>query len=185
MNHRLIDRATLLAVVGVTSAMFVAPRVLFFARTGRLFPIRMVDHLSAPVAVSAWNPQELALADGRSVPLPGIQALPADSVALREATQRGVEIDAVGRVWGLVKVHHGCGNDPVREHTARVNLADMMLYLRVGEPGTPTIDLKGLAKRPGGSLSAYGWQVEEFQQFQAWQMWKRLDESSHNQAARK
>ena len=36
-----------------------------------------------------------------------------------------------------MRVHHGCGHDPVREHIARVDLSDLITFLRVGEAVAP------------------------------------------------
>jgi hypothetical protein len=94
------------------------PRIEFWLLTGSLWPIRQIETLQHPVAVARWDSSALLLADGRTVQLPEITALPADSPALREATKRGVEIRQDGRVRALVRIHHGCGNDPVREHVA-------------------------------------------------------------------
>ena len=35
------------------------------------------------------------------------------------ATASGVELAPDGRVYGLVRIHHWCGNDPVQTHIAR------------------------------------------------------------------
>jgi hypothetical protein len=80
-----------------------------------------------------------------------------------------VEIRANGRVWGLVMAHHWCGNDPVREHMARVDLSDMMTFLHVGEPVGTVPDMEYTAEEPGGRFTDYGWNVSEFFMFQSWQ----------------
>jgi len=114
----------------------------------------------------------LSLADGRTVQLPGLRSLPRDSAALSEATKRGVQVHADGRVWGLVRVHHWCGNDPVREHIARVDLSDMMTFLRVGEPVSTVPEAEFLAREPGGTFTEWGWRIGEFLQFQSWESMK-------------
>ena len=157
--------AALLTVVCVAMAL---PRLTLYQLTG--FPIRKVDTLRSPIAVSGWTTQGLLLADGRTVQLPGFHTLPSESVALTEASKRGVEIATDGRVYGLVQVIHGCGNDPVREHIARVDVADLLMYLREGEWTTPPSAeaLELAARERGGTLKNGGWEVSEFMMFQHW-----------------
>jgi hypothetical protein len=93
---------------------------------------RIIEELRSPVAVASWSDTGLQLADGRFVSLPGIRLTPELSPALAEATKRGVELGADGRVYSLVRVHHWCGNDPVREHLARIDLVRMLTYLSPG-----------------------------------------------------
>ena len=102
-------------------------------------------------------------------------ALPSESEALTEATKRGVEVGPDGRIWGLVRIHHWCGNDPVGEHIARIDLSEMMTFLRVGEPVAPVPESESLVIEPGGSFTEWGWRVGEFYQFQSWQSVKDLE----------
>lgn len=94
---------------------------------------------------------------------------------MAEATKRGVEVGVDGRILGLVRTHHWCGNDPVREHIARIDLSDMMIFLRVGEPIALVPEPESLFTQPGGAFTEYGWRVGEFYQFQSWQSVKNLD----------
>ena len=127
---------------------------------------RVVEELRSPVAVAGWSETGLHLDDGRTVLLPGIRLTPEVSTALAEATGRGVELGADGRVYSLIRVHHWCGNDPVREHIARVDLARLLTYLSPAAAGlTPDVDLM---VKPGGRFTAYGWNVSEFYEFQGW-----------------
>jgi hypothetical protein len=129
---------------------------------------RHIETLRSPVAVRGWSTAGLIL-DGRGVlPLPDLDALPASSPALAEATKLGIEIGEDGRVYGLLRVHHWCGNDPVRQHIARVDLSDLLLYL--GE-GRPTPDVSPPARHGGSTppaFSRYGWMVHEFSSFDYW-----------------
>src|SRR3569832_982548 len=109
------------------------PWINYYLLTKRFVPIKKIETLNNAVAVTRWSSNGLNLADGRIVQLPGIRSLPSESDALTEATKRGVEMAADGRIWGLVRIHHWCGNDPVREHIARVDISEMMTFLRVGE----------------------------------------------------
>ena len=173
----------LLAVVIALSLPVVGPQlpvlgpwINYYLLTKRFVPIKKIETLHNAVAVTGWSSNGLNLADGRIVPLPGIASLPSESDALTEATKRGVEMATDGRIWGLVRIHHWCGNDPVREHIARIDLSDMMTFLRVGEPGTPVPAAESLITEPGGSFTEYGWRVGEFYGFQSWQSVKNLDQ---------
>ena len=170
---RLFRRVTLGvlgAIIVVALAVYAWPRIAHYQLTGRWSPISKVDTLHSPVAVTGWSEDGLSLADARIVQLPGFRKLPRVSDALREVTKRGTEIAADGRVYGLVRVHHWCGNDPVREHIARVDVADMLMYLREGEwstaPSTETLEFA--SRRSRGRFSEWGWNVSEFTSFKIW-----------------
>jgi hypothetical protein len=131
---------------------------------------RIVEELDSPVKAAGWSEAGLLLSDGRSVKLPGIELLPPISAALTEATCRGVELNRDGRVYGLVRVHHWCGNDPVREHVARVDLSYLVAF--VGEGRTADVMPQELRLRmangSGGRFGARGWELGEFYQFKNW-----------------
>ncbi|MFA6564526.1 MAG: hypothetical protein WCV00_21660 [Verrucomicrobiia bacterium] len=163
----------LLAMAAFFFGVIVAwPRISFYRLTGRFSPIEKIETLQSPVAVTSWSSDGLHLVDGRTLQLPGLRSLPRESAGLREATKRGVEVQADGRVWGLVRIHHWCGNDPVREHIAKVDLAAMMIFLRLGEPAGPVPDARLLVEERGGSFTDCGWRIGEFLQFQSWQSLK-------------
>ena len=98
--------------IGALFAVMVAfwiPHVAFHDKTGRWFPIRKVDKLRSPTAISGWFEDGLRLTDGRIVQLPGFRKLPTKSGALTHIAQRGAEI---GR-WSSLRP---CGSAPrVRE----------------------------------------------------------------------
>jgi hypothetical protein len=150
------------------------PRINFFMMTGRFAPVHKVESLQSPVAVRGWTAEGLSLSDGRLVSLPGIHALPSVSPALSEMTKRGVEMSRDGRVYGLALIHHWCGNDPVREHIARVDISDAMTFLHIGETVAPVPEPGQTVQEPGGRFSEWGWNVSEYMQFQ---MWKRIKDS--------
>ena len=165
----ILSAAIVTLVAGVVTAW---PRVEYYMITGSFSPIQKIESLRNPVGVTKWDADGLILADGRKMQLVGLRSLPSESSALAEATKRGVEIDVDGRVWGLVRVHHWCGNDPVREHVARVDLAEMLTFLRVGDLLVPVAEPQFLAYEPGGDFSNWGWSVGEFMQFERWQKFK-------------
>jgi hypothetical protein len=152
--------------VGVSVAW---PRIDFWMLTGSFSPIRKIDSLQHPMEVTKWDASGLLLADGRTVQLPGVTLLPEDSPVLREALRRGVEVGQHGRILALVRIHHWCGNDPVQEHVAKVDLSDMMLFLRLGQPTTTVAETEFLVKELGGGFSESGWAISEYLQFQSWQ----------------
>jgi hypothetical protein len=165
MNRR-VTIAVLALALCVVAVVFAWPHIDHYMLTGRLFPIDKIESLSSPMPVRGWDGAGLMLADGRHIQLPEFSGLPAQSAALSEATKRGVELGPDGRIYGLVRVHHWCGNDPVREHIARVDLSHMLTFLREGERKAPPSDPDVLAREPGGQFSEWGWRVGEFGQFQ-------------------
>jgi hypothetical protein len=163
----------LLSVVLLFVTVTVAwPHINFYMLTGRLLPVHKIESLQAPVAVKGWTTDGLLLVDGRMIQLPSLHSLPGKSPALAEITKRGVEVAADGRVYGLVRVHHWCGNDPVREHIARVNISDAMKFLHIGQTAAPIPEPEFTARETGGRFSEWGWRISEFMQFEAWQRLK-------------
>lgn len=161
---------SLAAVAALALGVSVAwPRIDFWMLTGHLSPIQKIEALQHPVEATKWDASGIHLVDGRTVQLPGVTALPEDSPALLEALKRGIDVRQDGRISALVRIHHWCGNDPVREHVARVDLSDVMTFLRVGQPTTTVPDAEFLVREPGGTFSEYGWDISEFLQFQSWQ----------------
>ena len=157
-------RTTILISAAVAMAIVAA-----LLRIGRFSPREKIETLQHPIAVTGWNSDGLSLADGRTAPIPGLRLLPRHSAALAETTQRGVEIHAGGRIWGLVRIHHWCGNDPVQEHIARIDLSDMVTFLRVGEPVIAVPETGISLPKPDGTFSESGWSIGEFLDFQTWQ----------------
>lgn len=136
----------------------------------------IVEELNDPVAVEAVNSDALVLEDGRRVILPGFQELRADSPGLKEAVRPGVEIAEDGRVWGQVRVHHWCGNDPIGLHLKRVDLSSFVAYLEEIRRFDP--EWEGFAFRERGWRA--GWDMD----FDRWQKtgrsillsWRQEDE---------
>jgi hypothetical protein len=137
--------------------------------------IRKIDSLSGPVGVRGWTRDGLTLADGRSLQLPGFLSLPDTSVALTEATKRGVEIASDGRIYGLMRIHHWCGNDPVREQIARVDVSDVMMFLHVGQTISPIPETDSTGSESDEMFTEWGWNVSQFFAFKSWQKLKGLE----------
>jgi hypothetical protein len=169
----MIDRRVIaaLAIIMVLFLGAVLPQFDHYWRTGRFSPIEKIEALQSPTAVKGWTEAGLLLDGGRTIQLPGFRSLPAQSDALTEVVQRGVEIATNGRIFGLVKVHHWCGNDPVREHIAKVDISHMLLFLRVGESLDPITGTDFAVRTPGGRFSKYGWDLSEYMQFTSWVSW--------------
>lgn len=171
-----MPRRTIIIVLGfpVLAGVVIAswPRIQFWMLTGSWFPIEQIESLQALVAVKAWTTDGLLLADGRNVPLPGLNSLPSESAALTEMTSHGVEVAPDGRVYGLVRIHHWCGNDPVRKHIACLDIADVLLFLHVGQAITSRPAIDSPACEAGGSFSEWGWNVSEYFEYQ---MWRRMN----------
>jgi hypothetical protein len=137
--------------------------------TGSFVPIRHVETLNAPQTVAGWNKDGLLLASGSLVPVPGLRNLPATSKALAEATKRGIEIQPAGNVVVLVRMWHWCGNDPVREDIQRVDLSDMLTFMKVGDPDKPPPNANLLPDDPESTIDeTWGWRVEQLSDFRSW-----------------
>jgi hypothetical protein len=129
--------------------------------------IRHVERLNAPIGVIGWNEDGLQLSDGRILQLPGFKRLPTTSSALAEATKSGVDITREGRVIGLITIHHWCGNDPVREHVARVDLALMLRFLSQGEALGPLTHEYMIPSHPS-EIEQSGWEPSSYMVFETW-----------------
>jgi hypothetical protein len=156
-------RITVAKLMGMVAVCGMGLALIAYARKER-----MIETLASPVEVTGWTPTGLHLADGRSVMPRGMRSLPGASVALAEATKRGIELAGDGRTYGLVRVHHWCGNDPVGEHIARVDLALFLEYLGEEQASAPPVpELAGLNRQMGG-FSGAGWYVGDYFSFRAW-----------------
>ncbi len=147
-----------------------AKPLLFFSLTGRFWPVRIIEELHDPVEVVGWNKAGLRLRDGRLARLPGMLELPETSEALSQATARGVELTE-GRVLGLVRVHHFCGRDAVREHVARVDLAHLLRYAKQGKSEPlpfPADEDPGTCRYDEPPFDEPGWRSTDFYAFTYW-----------------
>ncbi len=129
------------------------------------------EKLDSPVQITGWTAEGLHLASGRTVQLPGFRNLPVNSTALTEATKRGIELGADGRIYGLMLIHHWCGNDPVRRQLARVDIAWVLKFLQEGEWTQPLPEDPGLRRtfQRGGMFTKWGWNISEYYSFRSWQ----------------
>jgi len=161
-RSRARSRVTAFVLVGAVALSFtVRPMGRMFV-TGSWAPIEHVETLSNPVQVVRWSDTALILADGRQVPLRGIAQLPRESNALKAATSEGVEVTPDGAVIGLLPIHHWCGNDPVRRHIARIDIARLLLFLGEGEPQSGPKADRGIPFL----FTKWGWNASEYFAFQ-------------------
>jgi len=135
---------------------------LHFLFTGAPFPVFHIERLTNPVKISGIHPDGLVTADGRTLAIKHIKNVPVDLPALRDAVRNGVEIGPDGYLIGTLKIHHWCGNDPVRYHVARVNLS--WLLMLAGAPADVALPegLIGKHNDPGLRYGPYGLRIEEW-----------------------
>jgi hypothetical protein len=139
---------------------------LFFAGNAPWSSMNVVESLRDPVWVKGWTRTALILQDGREVVLLERGDLRAFSVELAEVTGAGVEISD-GDVIGMVRVHHWCGNDPVRGHDARISVPDLLRYLSTKSPARLSDGESPVMVRRFSSRA--GWDVDSFHSFRDWQ----------------
>ncbi|MCM8541895.1 MAG: hypothetical protein NE328_16620 [Lentisphaeraceae bacterium] len=119
------------------SAIIIVLSLFHYLITGAFTPKAIIEELNNTRQVREITSNGLIMADGSLVKIRHISKLPKDSKTLREAIERGIEIDDKGNTFGLVKIWHWCGNDPVRYHLARVNLSSLVLLIG----GTPSQEI--------------------------------------------
>lgn len=124
---------------------------------GQPFPSRHVDKLNRPGKVIGWNQDGLALEGGRTVMPAGMTALPAKSYTLKVATRHGVEVASDGRVFGLIKIWHWCGNDPVRYDLSRVDIGQLLAYHREGKSKLKPYEYSDVSFLEAGGGTERGW----------------------------
>jgi hypothetical protein len=142
--------------------------------------IEIVDSLHEPVAVKRWDERGLVLANGRRMQLPGFRRLPRASDALAEVIRDGVEVDSKGRVFGLVRVWHWCGNDRVVRHIQRINVSRLLIFRGEGDhvPVTTGRCYSG-CESSRNAFSRNGMNVDELKSFNAWnEQFEQLPEST-------
>ncbi|MBS1705291.1 MAG: hypothetical protein JST40_05415 [Armatimonadetes bacterium] len=148
------------AIAGI--ALAVSPYVTDFLRQNEE-PIDLIEHLSQPTQVLGWSEQGLELSDGRVVMPSGMTALPKQSKTLSCLIRSGVELGPTGKTFGLVRIWHWCGNDPVRTDIRRIDLAQMLAFYREGKT---TLKLKTKSSQPFVE-GKFGWSISDFYEFRS------------------
>jgi hypothetical protein len=146
--------------MGFFAAFYYAtPWGMRYSLTGHFFPINRIDKLVDSHFVSGWSENGLRMSDGRLVMPLGMKALPKTSESLSIVLNNGVEVASDGKVYGLVKIHHWCGNDPVEYDLRKIDIGQLLAFYH---EGTSTIKPyqypdEGFVKSGGGSK--YGWSI--------------------------
>ena len=97
------------------------------------FPKKIVEQLNSPVYLAKIESNGLTTTSGVKFLPPGITQIPPLPWPLqRDLYQNGIERKTDGTCIGLFKIHHWCGNDPVKLHLARGDLSS--LFALVGSP---------------------------------------------------
>ncbi len=131
----------------------------------------LIDRLDSPVKVVSWKTDGLRLADGRILMPPGMSSLPDVSERLAAATRRGVEIATDGRVYGLISVDHWCGNDPIRRHIVRTDLALMLEFTGEGKTAHPRRNQDVTSGDLEASSYSHGkWSVVGYSRLRRWRI---------------
>ena len=112
------------------------------------------DHLTAPIRIVSAKADTLVLADGSSRNVPGIQDLVTACPSLD-----AVEVRPDGTLFGLVRTHRTCGNDPITVRDEKVPIVPMIAILRENgavrhiKPGMIDVDyLWDLVRACGGTI---------------------------------
>ena len=150
-----------ITVAGTIVFLLVNWDSLLALATFHYWPQSHIERLQGAVEVDGWSASGLKLRDGRTVQLPGFRELPKESVALARATSRGVEITPEGRVIGLVKVWHWCGNDSMWNDVRRIDIAHLLEFMREGKFERTIVSGEPEPMKPGGIFSPYGWNISE------------------------
>ena len=152
------NRRRILVILTSIVALALGLNMLFYYQlTGSPWPLSHRDKLVAPQQLVGWDRSGIQLANGTMVMPAGMSSLPASSKIIPAFTKEGVEIDKDGKVFGLIRIHHWCGNDPLRDDIRRIELAPVLAYY--GE-GTSKLKPNMKAREPF-SESQYGWSISE------------------------
>ena len=87
---------------------------------GHLFrepPKEIVEQLSHPIRIAEIHEEGLRGFHDYFIQIPWIEKIPQDLPILKDAIAQGVEIDDAGRVFGLVRIHHGLSLIHISEPT--------------------------------------------------------------------
>src|SRR5262249_40988758 len=91
--------------------------------------------------------------------------VPTNLAAIPALTSRGIEV-CEGRPIGLVKVWHWCGNDPIRNHVARVDVGRVLEF--VGGRLAPGTDEPLDFSHGDEQFNRFGWSIDGWWAFERW-----------------
>ncbi len=127
--------------------------------TGSPVPLWSTESLDHPVAVAEVTDKTLVLADGRGVALPFIKRLPRNDPVFLKALEHGVEVGQDGEVFGLIRDHRSCGNDPFVWRDRRINVSDLAGFMDpdcIDAAIVPVEVIKDLKENESSSLDHHG-----------------------------
>ena len=151
-------------VVGITVLVLLAA-VMIPTGVVRLPKRTVIEKLNTPVPVSQWTENGVSLMDGRKIPWREINCVDLASPVLSELSQNGLEMTD-GRIYGLVKVNHWCGNDSVGVHWARVDVERLLFYRKEAATSNPA--WSHVSARFDIRLSGFNWDPGDHSNFRGW-----------------
>jgi hypothetical protein len=141
----------LLALV-VATLIVLGPFVWF-----RMHERSIVEELRDPVPVERVEAEGPLLADGTRWRWPQEPLAQAHTALVERFLEHGIEVSSEGRAIGLIRIHHWCGNDPIGQHVARVDLSDLLAYMAAHPERSPV-----------GMFTTHGWNVSQWYSFEKW-----------------
>jgi hypothetical protein len=97
--------------------------------TGSPVPLFRMERLHSPKDVASIEADAIVTTDGTRVALPNAALIRERPILAKDILERGIEVFPNGEIIGLFRIDHWYGNDPVRFHLARVNLASLTAHL--------------------------------------------------------
>lgn len=166
---RIIKIALVALVVGVSG--------LHFMLTGWPFPLFIVKRLHNPIQVKQITAAGFVTSDSKLIKVQYVNELPVDSEIIRAAVAKGIEVTDKGQTFGLLKIWHWCGNDPVRYHIARVNLSALILAAGGKPDSDVTQDVRTILSSNSKELKyeRFGLRMDRFFQIQTIQRYLKMD----------
>jgi hypothetical protein len=156
-------RAVRITVIVVTlgSAMWLYQHI-------RNRPIDILERLNDPRRLVTWTDSSLKLSGGVVVPLPEVRGIQWNSPVLYDLSANGIEV-CDGHAYGLVRIWHWCGNDRVRTHIARVDVAQLLLFTQDVQATDDEVQqcIYSLGRRRGLTNSPWGWDISDFSAFRS------------------
>ncbi|MBS1718016.1 MAG: hypothetical protein JSS72_09835 [Armatimonadetes bacterium] len=146
----------------VAAIWFFTGPFVFWMLTGQWWPLSHIESLQNPVAVDGFSKDGLHLHGGKVLMLPGYKELPESSQILTAATKEGVEISPSGRVYGLLRIWHWCGNDPLKNDVRRIDLSSLLDVLQQGKPLRQMSEEKKSWLAGSSEFREWGWSLSGY-----------------------
>jgi hypothetical protein len=131
-------------------------------------PLFRIDHLRNPQRVLSIENTALILEGQSRINIPHILQIPRSNAVFKAAISHGVEVCETGRVYGLIKMHHYCGNDPMRYDRRKVNLTELIGTI---EPSSLDIPIDSVEKvQIVSNLSVHAESLSSYSDKSGWRM---------------